>query len=104
MDTFRSRYHEDRRAVMHRGLSPRCDEIVSLRPEMPAPDLVCFPFSVDSRRHAFFVQGWTVPTPWSGFDHFCLLGVAMAEAYRLAETCPPRRIPGSRAAWHPAEA
>ena len=92
MDTFRSRYHEDRRAVMHRGLSPRCHEIVSLRPEMPAPDVVCFPFSVDSHRHVFFVQGWTLPTPWSGFDHFCLLGVAMAEAYRLAEICTPRRI------------
>src|SRR5689334_3020228 len=92
MDMFRSRYHEDRRAFMNLGHSPRCHEMVSLYPEMPAPDLVCFPFLVDSRRHEFFMKGWTLPTPWSGFDYFCLLGVAMAEAYRLAEICTPRRI------------
>lgn len=91
-----SRYHAARIQFMGNGQSPTCGTIVSLAPTVTANRLV-FPFEVDGNVHRLNVGfPGTIDLDVLSPAHY--LGVAMSEAYRLAEIITPTDI---HFPWYP---
>ena len=88
---FKSRYHESRIEYMATGESPTCDVICSEMPYWENSRLI-FPFLVDNWKHLYNIefpeefQNTQKPHPSA------LVGIAMAEIYRLCEICTPKTV------------
>ncbi len=91
-ELFKSRYHESRAAVMGQGQSPRCQTLLSDQPYRHQNQLI-FPFKIDQWQHQYCVE---FPNSELISDPF-LIGIALAEAYRLSEICTPQTI---RVPWY----
>ncbi len=95
-----SRYHADRARHMGSSQSPTCETIVSHLP-VTRGAVVDFPFELAGWTHHAYLR---LPTAemWEPWLHASfLVGIAMAEAYRLAEICTPQRI---CVPWYPCAA
>ena len=96
LDPEFSRYHAARIQFMGSGRSPTCGTIVSLAPTVVANRLV-FPFEVDGNVHRLNVDfPGTIDLDVPSRAYY--LGVAMSEAYRLAEIITPTDI---HFPWYP---
>ena len=89
-ETECSRYHWSRLRFMGAGRSPTCAEIVSFPPEL-AGNRLTLRFEVDRSAHVLNVE-FPSGIALKGLRPVYWLGVAMAEAYRLAEIITPKVI------------
>ncbi len=89
---FKSRYHESRIEYMATGVSPTCNVICSEIPYWQGSRLI-FPFLIDNDwRHEYYID---FPLEFKSTHQthpFALIGIAMAETYRLCEICTPKIV------------
>ncbi|MFH7028795.1 MAG: hypothetical protein ACHBN1_26215 [Heteroscytonema crispum UTEX LB 1556] len=88
---FKSRYHESRIEYMARGESPTCSVISSEAPYWQGSRLI-FPFALDRWKHVYQID---FPLEFKNTNQshpFVLIGMAMAEIYRLCEICTPQTV------------
>src|SRR5690242_13343172 len=92
----RSRYHSSRIRFMGQGRSPTCAKVISHAPKVVGSRLV-LPFEVDASAHVLSVD-FPAGVGLNELRPVYALGVAMAEAYRLAEIITPKEI---QFPWYP---
>lgn len=90
-EQFKSRYHESRIKYMATGESPTCLVIYSQAPYWKKSRLI-FPFLIDKRQHFYYID---FPDKFSKIETThpsILIGIAMAEIYRLCEISTPEIV------------
>ncbi len=90
-DQFKSRYHELRIQYMATGKSPTCSVIYSQAPYWQNSRLI-FPFIIDNWQHFYYID---FPPKFANTEKThpsILIGIAMAEIYRLCEICTPQIV------------
>ena len=88
---FKSRYHESRIEYMAKGDSPT-SAIISSQPPYWEGNRLIFPFRIDEWQH-FYQIDFPPEFKHTNQSHpFVLLGMAMAEIYRLCEICTPQTV------------
>ncbi|KAB8330789.1 hypothetical protein SD80_029540 [Scytonema tolypothrichoides VB-61278] len=90
-EQFKSRYHELRIQYMATGESPTCSVICSEAPEWNSSKLI-FPFLIDNWKHFYEIE---FPLEFKNTEKphpSVLIGIAMAEIYRLCEICTPEIV------------
>ncbi|MGD1717601.1 hypothetical protein [Dapis sp. BLCC M172] len=88
---FKSRYHESRIQYMATGKSPTCSVIYSQAPYWENYRLI-FPFLIDNWQHFYYID---FPPKFENTEKTypsILIGIAMAEIYRLCEICTPEIV------------
>jgi|GEM_PF-2131160 len=90
-NTFKSRYHESRIKYMATGKSPTCSIFYSEVPYWQKNRLI-FPFLIDNWKHFYYVDFPPEFKNTQETDSFILIGIAMAEIYRLCEICTPNIV------------
>ncbi len=90
-EEFKSRYHESRIQYMATGKSPTCKVIYSDKPYWQDGRLI-FPFLVDNWQHFYFIDFPSEFKPKKETNSVILIGIAMAEIYRLCEICTPEKV------------
>ncbi len=88
---FKSRYHESRIQYMATGKSPTCSVIYSQAPYWKNSRLI-FPFLIDNWQHFYYID---FPPKFENTEKIypsILIGIAMAEIYRLCEICTPQIV------------
>ncbi|MGK7918688.1 MAG: hypothetical protein AB4080_01590, partial [Trichodesmium sp.] len=90
-EQFKSRYHESRMQYMATGKSPTCSVIYSQAPYWENYRLI-FPFLIDKWEHFYYID---FPAKFKNTEKThtsILIGIAMAEIYRLCEICTPEIV------------
>jgi hypothetical protein len=90
-ETFKSRYHESRIQYMATGESPTCSVIYSQAPYWKKYRLI-FPFIVDNWQHFYYIDFPPIFENIEQTHPSILIGIAMAEIYRLCEICTPETV------------
>ncbi|MDJ1185689.1 hypothetical protein [Roseofilum casamattae] len=87
-EPFKSRYHEARIEFMATGASPTSSVISSQAPYWSDRRLI-LPFTIDRWQHFYYIDFPPGLTHLHNTHPSILIGIAMAEIYRLCEICTP---------------
>ena len=90
-EAFKSRYHESRMKFMATGKSPISSVISSQAPYWSDRRLI-FPFLIDSWEHFYYIDFPPELENTQSTHPSILIGIAMAEIYRLCEICTPEIV------------
>jgi len=88
---FKSKYHESRIEYMATGKSPTCSVIYSETPYWQNSRLI-FPFLIDNWEYAYYLDFPPEFENTQPSHPSILIGIAMAEIYRLCEICTPEIV------------